>query len=137
MIFQEHEDATYGAGIELIQKTTGAPYSTAARWKKKPDAMPEAARRLCRFAVFGDVSEVFGKEWEGFTLAGGKLYPPLFRRGFTPEEIGGLFFTQQNLFQTQSDLKNATRLLEAERKRSAQLKALLVGVPQPEKTPWC
>lgn len=91
-------DPTYGASVDLIQQVTGAPASTARRWKRKPDTMPSCAARLVRFAVFGDLEEIFGDAWHGFRLGNDrKLYPPFFRGGFTPEQICAMFFEVREL----------------------------------------
>lgn len=120
MITQEHEDATYGAGYPLIMQVTGASKATACRWKKQPDSIPEAAKRLIRFAVWGDLAEVFGKEWENFKIVKGKLYPPLFRGGFTPVEIGAMFFKVQEVGALRRDVIQLRLELEAEKERSEQ-----------------
>lgn len=129
MITQEHEDATYGVGVDQIQRATGATQATAYRWKKQPATIPEAAKRLIRFAVWGDLAEIFGKEWEGFKIVKGKLYPPFFRGGFTPLEIAAMFFQMQELHQTRRDIKHIEKLLADERERSAKLCAMVVGRP--------
>ena len=103
-------DPTYGASLSLIQQATGAPASTARRWKANPASMPPAAARLTRFAVFGDLTEVFGSDWHGFTLAHGKLYAPYHHGGFTPLQIAGMFFELQEL----RHLRNHTRQLVTE-----------------------
>lgn len=93
------DDSTYGASILFIQQVTGAPFSTARRWKHKPASMPECAARLVRFAVFGDVQEVFGDAWRGFEFRSGLLYPPFFRGGFSPLQIASMFYERQELME--------------------------------------
>lgn len=129
MITQESEDATYGAGTGLIQEATGATQATAYRWKKHPQTIPEAAKRLIRFNVWGDLSEIFGKEWDGFKLVKGKLYPPFFRGGFTPLEIAAMFFQLQELHQTRRDIKHAERQLAEEKARNEKLRKMIIGAP--------
>jgi len=90
-------DATYGASVEFIQQVTGAPASTARRWKAKPDTMPECAKRLVRFAVFGDLEVILGSEFKNFTFSQGKIYPPFFRGGFSAVQICAMFFEIQEL----------------------------------------
>lgn len=91
------DDPTYGAGVPFIRSVTGASERTARRWKADPARMPEAAARLVRFAVWGDLDNIAGETWAEFKLLRGKLYAPLFRDGFTPEQIKGMFFELQEL----------------------------------------
>lgn len=127
MIIQENEDATYGASVSLIQECTGATQATAYRWKKNPESMPEAAKRLCRFAVWGDVTEVFGKGWQGFKVAHGKLYPPFFRGGFSPLEIAAMFFEMQELRYLRREIKRVEALLVTEKVRAEKYRAMIVS----------
>lgn len=89
--------------------------------------MPEAARRLVRFAVWGDLNEVFGEDWEGFKIVKGKLYPPNFRGGFTPLEIGAMFYEMQELRATRREIKQVRALLEQERERCEKLHGMIAS----------
>lgn len=104
------DDPTYGASIPYIQQVTGAPFSTARRWKLNPAKMPDCAARLVRFAVFGDLTEILGQEWRGFEFRGGLLYPPYFRGGFTPLQIAAMFFELQEL----RGLRREVKMLKAQ-----------------------
>ena len=93
------DDPTYGASVLFIQQVTGAPSSTARRWKLNPEKMPASAAKLVKFAVFGDLTEILGGAWAGFEFRGGLLYPPYFRGGFTPLQIAAMFFERQELLE--------------------------------------
>lgn len=90
-------DPTYGASIQLIQQVTGASPATARRWKAHPDKMPPCAARLTRFAVFGDLGEILGPDWQGFGCSREKIYPPFFHGGFTAAQICAMFFEVREL----------------------------------------
>lgn len=106
-------DPTYGASIAFIMQVTDAPLTTATRWKKNPDKMPACAAKLVRFAVFGDLSEILGRDWKGFRFAGNMLYPPYFRGGFSPLQIAAMFFERQELLQYRRDnnLRDKNRVI--------------------------
>lgn len=131
----DSNDPTYGASVLLIQQATGAPASTARRWKQNPERIPEYAAKLIRFAVFGNLGEVFGDDWREFHFVNGKLYPPFFHGGFTPFQIAGMFYDVQQLRTLRTevrtlrdDLDSANSALWAFRKVQHVINPQLKGV---------
>ena len=109
-------DPTYGASIAFIRSVTGASERTARRWKADPARMPESMAKLVRFAVFGDLDQIAGDRWHDFKLLRGKLYAPLFRDGFTPQQISGMFFELQELRYLRGEVKRLREQLWAKDK---------------------
>ena len=126
----------YGLSPLFIQNATGAPASTARRWKSKPDTMPEAAQRLTRFADQGDVAEVFGADWSGFKFSAGKLYPPYFRDGFTPFQIAAMFYEQQELWHLRREVKRMMQEQDSEKAKAWAMAKVRRLVTMPNLNQW-
>lgn len=121
----ESNDPTYGASIPYIQQVTGAPFSTARRWKLNPSKMPATSAKLVKFAVFGDLSLILGDAWAGFEYRGGMIYPPFFRGGFTPLQLAAMFYEMQELRELRREVKRLNAALDRSHWASAQVKSLI------------
>lgn len=111
------DDPTDFATPDCIQLATGCSTATAKRWKAKPDTMPDMAQRLIRYHVRGELRDLFGKDWDGFTMHKGKLFAPAWREGFTPEQIRFMFFQVQDVGYLRAQVRQLERDLQRERER--------------------
>jgi hypothetical protein len=73
----------------------GVCCKTLRRWRSGATEAPRAVKHLLRFMNWGELSAIGGKEWEGFTLRGGKLSAPCHHRPFDPFQIQAMFFQVQ------------------------------------------
>lgn len=74
----------------------GVTLRTLRRYKANPETMPEAAKRLLRLRLEGDLRAIGGDAWEGFYLGrDGKLFVPGWSNGLPPSHIRAMFFTNQ------------------------------------------
>lgn len=115
------DDPTDFATIDCIQRATGCSLTTAKRWKANPATMPDMAQRLTRYHVRGELRDLFGKEWEGFTMHKGRLFAPSWRNGFAPGEIKAMFFRVQQVRALESNVRQLERDLQRERERCEAL----------------
>ncbi len=80
----------------VVAAFLGVTERTLRRYKAKPEAMPEAIKRLLRLRLEGDLRAIGGNAWEGFYLGrDGKLYAPLWERGLSAKAVLSMFFVQQ------------------------------------------
>lgn len=94
----------------------GVSISTLRRYKRHPDKMPLACKRLLRLRMEGDLRALGGDEWEHFYITQGKLYLPEYRNGFTAHQIRGMFFRLQMIPDLQNELKALKREVWASKK---------------------
>jgi len=79
-------------------------------YKSAKNPLPTAFRKLLKLRL-GDLSGLAGDAWEGFSFGrDNKLYLPLWNNGFDPDQIRGLFFSQQEA----AALRQDVRRLESE-----------------------
>jgi hypothetical protein len=89
------DDLLFGDPSE-VAAFLGVNERTLRRYKAKPEAMPEAAKRLLRLRLEGDLRAIGGNAWEGFYLGrDGKLFAPMWNRGLSADVVRGMFFTMQ------------------------------------------
>lgn len=94
----------------------GVSLRTLARYKRHPDKMPLACKRLLRLRISGDLRALGGDEWEHFYIKRGLLYLPEYRNGFTAHHIRAMFFEVQQVKALQNELKALKRELWASKK---------------------
>lgn len=94
----------------------GVSLRTLARYKRHPDKMPLACKRLLRLRISGDLRALGGDEWEHFYINRGLLYLPEYRNGFTAHHIRAMFFEVQQVKALQNELKALKRELWASKK---------------------
>lgn len=81
----------YGVGIEELAEIAHVNRSTASRWKRDRTRIPFAAYALVRLRAFGELELALGPAWAGWRIGrDGALYPPGYRRGYTPGELLGV-----------------------------------------------
>ena len=89
------DDLLFGDPSE-VANCLGVTERTLRRYKAKPEAMPEAVKRLLRLRLEGDLCAIGGDAWEGFYLGrDGKLFCPMWQRGMSPAAVRSMFFVQQ------------------------------------------
>ena len=91
----ELQDLLFG-GPEGLALYLGVTAKTIGRWRAS-NRVPIAIERLLRIRA-GDLAAVFGPDWAGVTIEGGRIHVPHFARGFTPHQLQALFFTQQEMW---------------------------------------
>lgn len=94
----------------------GVSLRTLARYKRHPDKMPLACKRLLRLRMSGDLRALGGDDWEHFYITHGRLYLPEYRNGFTAHQIRAMFFEVQQVRALQNELKALKRELWASKK---------------------
>jgi len=91
------DDLLHGDPSE-VAAFLGVNERTLRRYKAKPDSMPEAAKRLLRLRLEGDLRAIGGNAWEGFYMGrDGKLFAPMWNRGLSADVVRGMFFVQQEV----------------------------------------
>jgi hypothetical protein len=118
-------DSLLSESSRSIAEFLGVTVPTVERWKANRNRAlgcpPLMAVRLLAMRYQGDMSALLGKDWEGFTLGrDGLLYMPNWRRGWTPHELSGSFYTIRlsNWYKRQHE--HAARDLAAVRNRSEE-----------------
>lgn len=61
-----------------------------------PASLPVMARRLLQLR-YGDLTGLLDDTWAGFAFHHGELFHPLFKYGFSADEVRGWFFGRQEL----------------------------------------
>lgn len=69
--------------------------TTVRRWKSGESKPPHSAVIALQWHLWGELSAIGGTDWRGFSLQGGKLHIPFFRRPFDPFQIQAMFFEVQ------------------------------------------
>lgn len=107
------DDSTLMLGMtaEDMSNVLGVSVRQARRYKALSLPLPEPCRRLLRLHRDGDLQSLFGDAWSGFVMKDDGLHVPNWegKRGFSPEQISGMFYT----FQHQAALKAQVRDLQA------------------------
>jgi len=111
-----HDDCLIHGDDSDIAAFLGVSLRTLARYKRHPDKMPLACKRLLRLRMEGDLRALGGDEWEHFYIKQGMLYLPQYRNGFTAHQINGMFFRLQMIPDLQNELKALKRELWATKK---------------------
>lgn len=125
-----------GVNRDWLCEFLGIHKKTLERWISGEINAPQAVRLLLRIKLEGDLSALGGDSWQGFSIGtrydDRKLYAPLFRGGFDPEQITAMFFLCQDAWQDKRDFKhtlaqvNELRAeLEKERQRAVYYKEKL------------
>ena len=111
-----HDDCLIHGDDSTIAAFLGVSLRTLARYKRHPDKMPLACKRLLRLRMEGDLRALGGDDWEHFYITHGKLYLPEYRNGFTAHQIRGMFFRLQMIPSLQNEVKALKRELWAMKK---------------------
>jgi hypothetical protein len=111
-----HDDCLIHGDDSDIAAFLGVSLRTLARYKRHPDKMPLACKRLLRLRMEGDLRAIGGDEWEHFYITHGKLYLPEYRNGFTAHQIRGMFFEVQQVRALQNEMKALKREVWASKK---------------------
>ncbi|MFA7399109.1 MAG: hypothetical protein WCZ98_01380 [Sideroxydans sp.] len=107
------DDLLFGDPSE-VANFLGVTARTLRRYKANPEAMPEAAKRLLRLRLEGDLRAVGGNAWEGFYLGrDGKLYAPMWERGLSADVVKGMFFTMQEAAALRVQVRDLQARVEA------------------------
>jgi hypothetical protein len=92
---EEFRDLIAGTPDNMLYRYLGIGASTFRRYKTGGAPIPIPVEKLLRLRL-GDLSVLGGRDWEGFRFGvDGLFYHPFWKKGFTPEELRGLFFTVQ------------------------------------------
>lgn len=126
MIYDEN-DPTYGANWLMIKESTGTTEQTAKRWKQHPEQIPPAAAKIIKFAAWGHLEEIAGKDWINFQITNGQFFIPGFKKGFTPGELQAMFFELQELRHLRIQCRNLTAENEQLKTNATKYRAMLTG----------
>jgi len=96
-------DLLFGSAA-AIAADLGVSKKSVQRWQKGI-APPAPIVKLLQLR-YGDLSGIFGLEWEGFYLGrDGLLYVPGWKYGWSAHELRGWFFAKQELHYLRRELK--------------------------------
>lgn len=111
-----HDDCLIHGEASELAAFLGVSERTLARYKRHPEKMPEAVKKLLRLRLSGDLRALGGDEWEHFHITQGMLYLPEYRNGFTASKIRAMFFEVQQVRALQNELKALKREVWATKK---------------------
>lgn len=95
MDFESFRDLVAGCSETHLAAFLKVNLKTFRRWKSGASKPPHSAVIALQFHLSGDLATIGGDEWRGFSLRGGKLHAPFFKRPFDPFQIQAMFFDVQ------------------------------------------
>lgn len=109
MPIEEFRSLTFGMKMEQIAELSGYSCSTVRRWFTEKMPVPYTVQQLFKLRRNG----VIGKEWQDWKFGSdGLLYHPFWRRGFTGQELAGMWYEIQAKSRLDSEVCQLKKSIE-------------------------